>query len=421
MNILKSYKSSMILIGCVILGGIIGIVFGPKASVLSPFGNLFINLMLTVLVPLVFFGVSSSISGMKEMSRFRKIIIAAVIVFVGTSLLASIMGVIGSAIANPTHGMNPDEIKKIIESAGAAQTADQVGILQQIVNTFTVSDFSSILTRSNMLQLIVFSILFGIATAMAGEKGQPVAKLLEAGNSVMMKFIRIIMYYAPIGITCYFANIIGQLGAQIIGVYVKIFVLYLVLGVIYFFGFYSLYAFIAGGKNGIKAFWKNAVGVSVTALATSSSAACIPINIEAAKNAGVPGDISETVIPLGTNIHKDGSVFGGVMKLIFLFGLFGKDLTSIPNILSIIAVSFLVGAVMGAIPNGGTLGEMLIISVYGFSPALLPAIMVISTIIDAPATLLNATGNTVSTMLVTRFVEGKGWLDKHLLNKKPAA
>ena len=127
---------------------------------------------------------------------------------------------------------------------------------------------------------------------------------------------------------------------------------------------------------------------------------------------GVPSDIAETVVPLGANMHKDGSVFGGVMKITFLMGLFGKDMTSVSSILGIIGVSLLVGAVMGAIPSGGMIGEMLILSVYGFPPEVLPIIAVVSVIIDAPATLLNTTGNTVCSMLVTRLVEGKNWL-KH--------
>lgn len=166
------------------------------------------------------------------------------------------------------------------------------------------------------------------------------------------------------------------------------------------------------GGRGDQSFWKNAVPPSVTAIATCSSAACIPVNLETVQKMHVPSDIAETVIPLGANTHKDGSVFGGVLKIVFLFTLFGKDLTSLPHMLAVIAVAFLVGAVMGAIPSGGMIGEMLILSVFGFPPESLPIIAVISTIIDVPATLLNSTGNTVSAMLVSRLVEGKHWLSR---------
>ncbi|NLO09669.1 MAG: dicarboxylate/amino acid:cation symporter, partial [Clostridiales bacterium] len=247
-----------------------------------------------------------------------------------------------------------------------------------------------------------------------GEKAKVIKDFLNAGSSVIMKMIKIIMYYAPIGLACYFASIIGQLGTQILEGYLKVFIMYLIVSIIYYFVFFSIYAYVGAGRAGVKAFWKNAVAPAVTALATCSSAASIPVNLEAAKRIGIPDDIAETVIPLGVNTHKDGSVIGGVFKIVFLFGLFGMDYKNIPMLLSILIVSLLVGAVMGAIPGGGMIGEMLILSIYGFPPAALPVIAVISTIIDAPATLLNASGNTVCAMIVARFVDGKNWLKSKL-------
>ncbi|MCB2340105.1 dicarboxylate/amino acid:cation symporter [Clostridium estertheticum] len=417
-KLFKNYKSTIILLGSVILGGIIGIVMGPKSSVLEPFGKLFINLMFMILVPLVFFSVSSAMANISGMKRLGKIMGSIVLVFLSTALIAAIIGTIATLIMKPTSGLHIDMFKSLMKSAVGTQTIEKVSFLDQLVNTFTVSDFVDLLSRKNMLQLVVFSIIFGISVSLSGEKAKSLARLLEAGSITMMNVVKIIMYYAPIGLGCYFASMVGQLGGQILNGYLKIFVLYLIISVIYYFGFFSLYAFVAAGKNGVRIFWKNAVTPSVTALATCSSAACIPANLETVKKIGVPYDIAETVIPLGANMHKDGSVFGGVMKITLLMGLFGKDMTGVSSILGIIGVSLLVGAVMGAIPSGGMIGEMLILSVYGLPPEVLPIIAVVSVIIDAPATLLNSTGNTVCSMLVTRLVEGKNWL-KH--NKKIAS
>jgi Na+/H+-dicarboxylate symporter len=407
----KNYKASIILLGSIMLGGIIGVIFGTKTSILKPFGDLFLNLMFMIIVPLVFFSVTSSIANMKGMKRLGKIMGSIVIVFLSTAFIAAIIGLIGALIVNPTKGIDYSIIKKIIkEIPSTSEKVKQFGIAQQFVNTVTVSDFAALFSKSNMLQLIIFSIMFGISTAMLGEKAQPVAKFLTSSSNVIMNMVKIIMYYAPIGLGCYFAVVIGELGPQILQGYLRVFILYIIITLVYYFGFFTLYAFLAQGKDGIKIFWKNALVPSVTAIATCSSAACIPVNLEAAKKMGVSEDIAETVIPLGANIHKDGSVFGGVMKIVFLFGLFGKDMTSFSTISGIILVSFLVGAVMGAIPSGGMIGEMLILSVYGFPPEVLPIIAVISTIIDAPATLLNSTGNTVCAMIITRLVEGKKML-----------
>ncbi|MGM9972510.1 MAG: dicarboxylate/amino acid:cation symporter [Clostridiaceae bacterium] len=403
---LKSYKSSLILLSSIIIGGILGAVIGPSAKVVEPLGTLFINLMFMVIVPLVFFSVSSAIANMNEMKRLGKIMTSTLLVFAVTALVAAVIGVVGALIFNPTKGLDMSSFSSLMESSGESMESVQgMNILSQLVNTFTVGDFSALLSKSNMLQLIVFSVLLGVSTSLVGEKGKPLAAFLSSGSDVMMKIVDIIMHYAPIGLGCYFAALIGQLGTQILEGYLRVFLLYLALSVLYYFGFFTLYAFIAGGKQGVKSFWKHAPVPSITALATCSSAACIPVNVQYSKKMGVPEDIAETVLPLGANTHKDGSVFGGVMKIVFIFGLFGMNLDSPERILGVIAVSFLVGAVMGAIPNGGMMGEMLIISLYGLTPEILPVIAVISTIIDAPATLLNSTGNTVCSMLVARFVE----------------
>ncbi|WP_195946782.1 dicarboxylate/amino acid:cation symporter [Paraclostridium bifermentans] len=408
-NFLKNYKSSLILLGAILIGGIVGVVLGPKATMLKPFGDLFLNLLFMSLVPLVFFSVSSAIANMNTMKRLGKIMGNIVIVFLSTAFIAAVIGILGAIILNPTKGLDASMFTSIIGS-GEIVEAEKVSFLDQIVKTVTVNDFNMLFSKSNMLQLIVFAVLFGLATAMAGEKAKGIAKFVEEGSEVIGNIIKIIMYYAPIGLGCYFASVIGELGTQILSGYVTAFLLYLGITVIYYFGFYTIYAYLAGGKEGISIFWKNAVGPTVTAVATCSSAACIPVNLVSAKNMGVPDDIAETVVPLGANIHKDGSVIGGVLKITFLMGIFGMDITNPSTLLSILVVSFLVGAVVGAIPGGGVIGEMLILSVFGFSPEMLPIITVLGTVIDAPATLLNSAGNTVCAMMVARLVEGKNWL-----------
>lgn len=125
---------------------------------------------------------------------------------------------------------------------------------------------------------------------------------------------------------------------------------------------------------------------------------------------GVNKDIRETVIPLGAALHKDGSVMGGVLKIAFLFGIFNMNFSGLGTLSLVIGISLLVGVVMGAIPSGGMIGEMLILTLFGFPPEALPIIAAISTLIDPPATMLNASGDNVTAMMVSRLVEGKNWI-----------
>ena len=145
-------------------------------------------------------------------------------------------------------------------------------------------------------------------------------------------------------------------------------------------------------------------------MGTCSSAACIPINIDTTKKMGVSEDIAETTIPLGTSFHKDGSIIGSVFKIMFLVGLFGTSLATTGDIFWVLGIALLANLLITAVPiGGGTISEMLIITMMGYPVAVLPILTIIATIIDMPATVLNVVGDDVSSMMVARIVDGKEW------------
>lgn len=402
MNIIKSYKSSVILISSVLIGGVLGLVMGDKASIIAPLGDIFLNLIFTILIPMVFFSISSAIANISANTKVSRVIIVTLMVFISTAVVSGIIGILGFSIFNPTRNVNPDMVMNVLGETSNV-TGENIGILERIVSCITVKDFSQILSRNNLLALVIFSVIVGVGVLKAGEEGKPISRFLSSGAVVCNKVIEIIMYYAPIGLGAYFANVVGALGTQILNGYFKVFILYVFIACIYYFGFFTLYAYIAGKKDGIKSFWKNAGGPSVTAIATCSSAACIPINIEAAKKMGVPNKLADVIMPIGVNLHKDGSVIGGIFKIMFLFGVFGRSTTGISSFITILLVGLFIGVLVGAIPIGGSIGEILILSIFGFPPEALAIMLVIATIIDAPATLLNSAGNTVCTMIISKY------------------
>lgn len=379
---------------------------GDKAKIFAPLGNLFLNLIFTMLVPIVFFSIASAIANMDKSKRLGRIFIITLITFGITAIISGIIGVISFEMFNPAVGLDPSMFNNLM-TTNSIDTPKSVGVLEKIVSSISVGDFSELLSRNNLLALILFSILIGFGTMISKEQGKAFASFLSSGATVTMKVVNIIMYYAPIGLGAYFANVIGQLGGQILSGYAKIFILYLVVSIIYFFVFFSIYAYIASRKEGMKLFWKNAAEPSITALATCSSAACIPVNIKAAKNMGVSDTLANIIMPLGVNIHKDGSVIGGIYKIMFLFAIFGRDINTISSLFPILGAGLLIGAVVGAVPGGGAIGEMLILSIFGFPQEALAIMLVIATIIDAPATLLNSSGNTVCTMIISKFIDKK--------------
>ncbi|WP_225047256.1 dicarboxylate/amino acid:cation symporter [Lacticaseibacillus kribbianus] len=401
----QHYKDTFLLLGGVIIGGIIGAVVGPKATVLQPFGELFLNLMYMILIPLIFFSITSAVGAMGNRARLGKILGATVLVFLGTAAVATLIGYFGVRLFPLIQSGDVAGLKATMGHVQAEQS--DIPVLQRLVELFTVDDFAKLLSKSNMMAMIVFSLFVGIATSASGARGEAFRAFLQSGNAVALKVVSYIMKYAPIGLACYFAGVVGSLGSQIVGGYLRAFVLYLVLAALYFFVVLTAYAAIAGGRAGMHNYWRHVSVPAITAIATSSSAASIPANLTAAKAMGIPDDIVDTVIPLGANIHKDGSAIGGVFKVAFLFLLFGRDITTPMNMLLIIAGGFFVGAVMGAVPVGGMIAETLIVTMFGFPTNAIPLILVISTIIDVPATLLNSTGNLASSMIVARLVEGR--------------
>lgn len=406
-KILKNYKFSIILLTSIILGGIIGLIFKDKALVLSPFGNLFINLLLTIIVPLIFLTITTSIGNMKEPKRLGKILRSIILVFIITSLISVFIGILSTRI-NLVNSKDSTKIKEILDYS-IKENKEELNILDKTVNAISTDDFVKLISKDNIIALIIFSILIGLSINLSKEKGKKALEVLNSFNEVLQKLINIIMYYAPIGLCCYFASFVGQFGTSIALGYLKTFIIYTISCLVVYFIIYSLYAYIAGGKIGFINYWKNIIPSTLTALATCSSAACIPINTKCAKLAGVPSDIADTTIPLGTSFHKDGSIIGSVFKIMFLVNLFNMDV----SIFKILWTSLIATILITAVPiGGGTISEMLIISLMGFPISSLPILTIIATIIDAPATVLNVVGDTASSMLVTRIVEKKNWIKK---------
>lgn len=275
----------------------------------------------------------------------------------------------------------------------------------RIVGFFTVGEFTQLFSRQNMLALLIFSFMTGFSARKAGEKGQVFRAFITSGYEVMKELLLIVMKVAPIGLGAYFAYQVATLGPQLFGFYAKPLGLYYVAGIIYFIVFFSLYAFLAKGQNGVKIFWENAIYPTLTALSTCSSFATMPANLQAASKIGIPNQIANLVIPIGTTLHKNGSSMSSIIKIYVAFLIIGKDFFEPSNLILALGITVFVSIVAGGIPNGGYIGEMLMISVYQLPKEAIPAVMIIGTLVDPLATVLNAVGDVVAAMFVSRFVK----------------
>lgn len=391
----KKYIFPIIMLVCMIMGSLIGILFPTFSTYLKPFGDVFINLMFTIVVPLVFFTITSSIANMSSIKKLSKILKNTIFVFVITSLIATLFMLFMTYVVkiNPTNILMQETL------------VEKQNVLDQIVSAITVNDFGNLLSRKNMLPLIIFSVIFGISLNVV-DKDKKVSKTLNTISNTLMHFVKIIMYYAPIGILCYFASIVSEFGSELLGSYAKTMLIYYVGTVIYFLVFYTLYAYLSDKKNGVKRFYKNIFPSMLTSLATQSSLATLPTNLKTSKDMEIDKDVANVSLPIGCTIHMEGSSMGAILKIVFLFSIFNMHMTPLGLLLAIL-ISVLSGVVMSGIPGGGLIGEAVIVSLYGFP---IEAFLIISTIgwlIDPPATMLNVCGDITSSMLVDKYVNKK--------------
>ncbi|HEY8362723.1 MAG TPA: dicarboxylate/amino acid:cation symporter [Tissierellaceae bacterium] len=400
------YRFPIILLLSIIIGSTIGLIWGEKATVLKPLGDIFLNIMFTLVVPLVFVTISSAVSSMVDLKRLGKIIGYMLLIFVITGLIASVIMIITVKVFPPAEGVNI--------GMETAENIEALNTSEQIVKALTVSDFPELISRKNMLPLIIFSVFFGLSISLIGEKGKKISDLLNALSEVFSKMVSLAMYYAPIGLGAYFAALVGEYGSELLGSYARAMAVYYPVCLLYFFIAFFFYSYYSGGMKGVKLYFKNIFPAAITSLATQSSIATLPVNLQAAKSIGVPKDVREIVIPIGATAHMDGSCLSAILKISFLFGLFNVPFEGIGTYLTAIVVSVLSGVAMSGVPGGGLIGEMLIVNLYGFPPEAFPIIATIGYLVDPPATMLNATGDTVAAMIVTKIIEGKDWINKKL-------
>ena len=405
------FLSAMLL--AIVLGCVLGALW-PGATCLAPLGTIFINLMFCIVVPLVFCSLSSSIACMKSPKRAGKIMGTTLLVFIVTGLIAAVIMLFAMRLYPPVLEPWAD--------AAAGAVDEQASVAQLLVNFFTVEDFAALLSRRAMLPLIVFSILIGFGVNLSGGADCLTAKVLQDMTNCLLKVVSLISYYAPVAFFGFFASLVATYGAQITAAYGRAMLVYYPLCFVYALVAFPLYAYLGGGKEGVRVMRRHILRPAVTALGTCSSVATIPTNMEVAEETGISKDVSNIVVPLGATMHMDGSAMSAIIKVAFLFGMFGQDFTTGRAILAIIVAVFS-SVAMSGIPGGGGTGELVLCSMF-FPDHLnvaFPIALAIGELIDPPATMVNAAGDYVVSFIVSRFVDGKDWLQKKLHGAKTDA
>ena len=406
---LKSYGFLLSMLIAIIAGCVTGAVW-PGATALEPLGTVFINLMFCVVVPMVFCSIASAIANMGSMKRAGKVMGTTIVTFLVTAAIAALITYVLVRIFPLVNG-NYQAVEGEVEEG--------IGVANMIINFFTKPDFVELWSRRAILPLIVAAVLFGFGVQMAGGKETRTAKLLSDVTKVIMNVVKIITYYAPIGFFGFFAYLVATYGPELIGDYSRTLIFYYVLCFAYMFIFFPIYARFGGGKGGAKVMFKHLFRPAAVSFGTCSSVATIPTNMEEAQETGITRDVSDIVLPMGATMHMDGSAMSAIVKVAFLFGIFGQNFGTGRAILAIIVAVFS-SVAMSGIPGGGGTGELVLCTVFFPNQLAIayPIAIALGNLVDPPATMVNAAGDYVVSYIVSRFVDGKDWLQKRLSGKK---
>lgn len=391
-----------------ILGIVLGIIVGfawPGATALEPLGTLFTNMMFCVVVPMVFCSIASAIANMNSGKKAGRVMGITIATFLCTAAIAAvIMYIIVRLI--------PVYTGEVIEEVAEIKEVDAASL---IINFFTKPDFPELWSRKAILPLIIAGIFFGFGVQMSGGRESSVAKLLAELTDVLMKVIKLITYYAPIGFFGFFASLVANHGSDFVGSYAKAIIIYYVVSFAYMFISSPVYARFGGGKGAAKLMFSKLFRPAATAFGTCSSVATIPTNMEVSEETGISKDVSELVLPMGATMHMDGSAMSAIIKVAFLFGMFGMDFGTGKAILAILVAVFS-SVAMSGIPGGGGTGELVLCTMF-FPEHLAvayPIALAIGELVDPPATMVNSAGDYVVSFIVSRYVDGKDWLQKKL-------
>ena len=402
----KNYGFLICMLVGIVAGCITGLVFPQAAPALEPLGTIFTNLMFCAVVPMVFCSIASAIANMPGAKKAGKVMgVTLATFFVTAGIAAIIMYVVMRVFPVITGTYEVPE----------ADAGSVIGIGDMLVNFFTKPDFVELLSRRAILPLIVFAVIVGFGIQMQGGSKTMTAKLLEDITACILKAVQIITYYAPIGFFGFFANLVATYGPELIGDYSRTLLVYYGLCFAYMFVFFPIYARFGGGKGAAKVMWKHLFKPAAVSFGTCSSVATIPTNMEAAEETGISRDISNIVLPLGATMHMDGSAMSAILKVAFLFGMFGQDFSTGRAILAILVAVFS-SVAMSGIPGGGGTGELALCTVFfpEHMAIAYPMALALGNLVDPPATMVNAAGDYVASFIVARYVDGKDWLQKRL-------
>jgi len=409
-----------IIIGLILglLVGITSVFFGISNTITNwvmPFGTIFVKMLKLVAVPLILVSLISGISNLRDTAKLSRIGGKTFSIYILTTVLAIIIALFLANIVQPGKAFPEEKTIELREKYASeatmkinnAEEVENSGPLQMMVDIVPDNFFFAASNNKNMLQIIFFAILFGIALIMIPEnKGDPVKKIFDGINQIIIKIVEIIMEYAPIGVFALLAGLIVDLAGDDpnnIIITLKPLIIYAItvlvgLAAMVFLFYPSILYLIT--KIGYKNFFKAIFPAQMLAFSTSSSAATLPLTMKRVKkNLNVSEEVTSFVCPLGATINMDGTSIHQAISAVFIAQAFGQDLT-IADQLVIIVTATLSSIGAAAVPGAGLIMLVIVLGAVGIDPQGLALIIAIDRPLDMCRTIVNVTGDATVASIV---------------------
>jgi Na+/H+-dicarboxylate symporter len=414
----------------IIIGMILGIIFGFVMNTIdggkgfvtdwiAPFGTIFINLLKLIAVPLILASLIKGISDLKDIAKIKSMGLRTIIIYVGTTLIAIIIGLSIVNTIKPGAGMSADTIEKIkmkyendagvVDKLEKASAQNDAGPLQALVDIFPSNIFTA-LGEAKMLQVIFFALFVGICLLLIPKKkAKPMIKIFDSLNEVVMKMVDLIMLFAPYAVFALMANVIIAFDDTEILIKLLSYAGCVVVGLALMIGFYLILIKVYTKKSPLW-FLKNISPAQLLAFSTSSSAATLPVTMERVEeHLGVDKEVSGFVLPVGATVNMDGtSLYQGIAAVFIMQVIWPEGLT-FTNQLVIIATALLASIGSAAVPSAGMVMLVIVLESIGFPPELLPIGLALIFAVDRPLdmcrTVVNVTGDATVSMLVAKSLD----------------
>lgn len=390
-------KGGISLIWQITIGFAVGIAFGQFAPAdavgyVAPLGNIFMAMLMMLIVPLVLSSLIVGVSSLGDLKALGRIGVKTVVLYLLTTAAAIGIGLVLGNVMQPGAGMD-----LALAKATEAKAAPSLG--QVLTNMFPRNAFAA-MVNANMLQIIVFSLFFGVAVTMAGEKGKPVLAFFDSTAEVMYKMTAIVMKFAPYGVFALIAVTVSKYGAAVLLPFVKVIAAVYIGCVIHAVVVYSGLVTLFTHKSPMW-FFRGIKEASLTAFVTRSSAGTLPVTMECCHNLGVPERVSSFVLPLGATINMDGTaLYQGVCAL-FIAQAYGIPL-SVGAQLGILLTATLGSIGTAGVPGAGLIMLSLVTTQAGLPIEGVAMIAGIDAILDMIRTSVNITGDAAVATVVAK-------------------